>query len=275
MTYDLGDIASILAVEMIEVDNPVLVTRHELRQDSEGAGFRRSGLGGIREIEFVGAGGATLSLMGESAVLPRMGMCGGYPGALNVFKVRRSGEEFHPGPIPSKLAGYPLERGDTVVGKTRGCGGWGDPLTREIERVEQDVAQGYISVERANGAYGVVFTHGSVDRQATEELRRLRSAGRIHAVIESTDSDSHNANYCRICRVSADLALALGVDDGDLIEYVPVGACRSHLKAWVSIDDALTGRVTSLGPVGRSILGVEPGGSVWIRPLLPHGATNP
>ena len=80
VTYDLGDIATILPVEKMELDNPVLVLRNELRRDSEGAGYRRSGLGGVREVKVLDPDGASLSLMGEMAVIPRMGLCGGYPG---------------------------------------------------------------------------------------------------------------------------------------------------------------------------------------------------
>ena len=41
---------------------------------------------------------------------------------------------------------------------TNGGGGWGDPKTREPERVLADVRNGYVSIEQARAVYGVVIT---------------------------------------------------------------------------------------------------------------------
>ena len=68
--YNSGDTIAVLPVEKMELDYPVLVVRNELRQDSEGAGFRRSGLGVVREVEILDPRGASVSLLGEMAVIP-------------------------------------------------------------------------------------------------------------------------------------------------------------------------------------------------------------
>ncbi len=39
---------------------------------------------------------------------------------------------------------------------TNGGGGWGDPFSREPDRVLQDVRNGYVSVAGAADSYGVV-----------------------------------------------------------------------------------------------------------------------
>jgi N-methylhydantoinase B len=60
-----------------------------------------------------------------------------------------------------------------------GGGGWGDPYSREPERVLRDVRDGYVSLDGARDDYGVVVLgdpHGdpeglSVDAAATAELR--------------------------------------------------------------------------------------------------------
>jgi N-methylhydantoinase B len=49
-----------------------------------------------------------------------------------------------------------LKAGDTVVIKTGGGGGWGNPLERDPEAVAQDVREGSVSRARANERYGVV-----------------------------------------------------------------------------------------------------------------------
>jgi len=55
-----------------------------------------------------------------------------------------------------------------------GGGGYGDPLEREIERVERDVIEGYVSIETAREDYGVVIDPetGKVDLIATQKLRK-------------------------------------------------------------------------------------------------------
>jgi N-methylhydantoinase B len=66
----------------------------------------------------------------------------------------------------------------------RGGGGWGDPLTREPERVLIDVRDGYVSVAGAARDYGVVVVGDPdedpeglvVDEEATARLRTSRGA---------------------------------------------------------------------------------------------------
>ena len=67
---------------------------------------------------------------------------------------------------------------------TNGGGGWGKPLTRPPERVLRDVRNGYIGVEHAREAYGVVVL-GDVDRDPegliidAAATAKLRQAGNI------------------------------------------------------------------------------------------------
>jgi N-methylhydantoinase B len=57
-----------------------------------------------------------------------------------------------------------------------GGGGYGDPLERDPDLVETDVADGYVTVEAAKGEYGVVIDQatGRVDLAATKALRASR-----------------------------------------------------------------------------------------------------
>lgn len=50
----------------------------------------------------------------------------------------------------------PVDEGDIVTIITPGAGGWEDPLTREPAKVLWDVAEEFISPERAKECYGVV-----------------------------------------------------------------------------------------------------------------------
>jgi N-methylhydantoinase B len=65
-----------------------------------------------------------------------------------------------------------------IVIDVAGGGGYGDPLDRDPEMVQEDVIQGYVSLEKAKEDYGVVIDTGTlmVDTAATEELRRSMRA---------------------------------------------------------------------------------------------------
>jgi N-methylhydantoinase B len=51
--------------------------------------------------------------------------------------------------------------------------GWGDPCERDVARVRDDVARGYVSLASAREDYGVVLDGRlDVDGAATARLRR-------------------------------------------------------------------------------------------------------
>jgi len=54
-----------------------------------------------------------------------------------------------------------------------GGGGYGDPLEREVEAVERDVVDGYVSIGGAREHYGVVIDPKTmeIDMDATARLR--------------------------------------------------------------------------------------------------------
>ena len=71
--------------------------------------------------------------------------------------------------------GNVIKKGDVMRLLTSGGGGWGDPLERPIERVQQDVRGGFVSVDSAREDYGAVIDAlGIVDREATARLRSAR-----------------------------------------------------------------------------------------------------
>jgi N-methylhydantoinase B len=67
--------------------------------------------------------------------------------------------------------------GSRIILQTAGAGGYGDPYRRDPQRVRQDVIEGFISVERAKEAYGVVLnakTH-EIDAAATRAERKQKA----------------------------------------------------------------------------------------------------
>src|SRR5690606_7428459 len=134
--------------------------------DSGGEGASRGGLGMRRAVRLLDDE-AAYSVLSDRAVLPPYGVLGGSSAATYVVSVVRQGEE-RMFDTPGKVTGLPVRRGDVVVMRSSGGGGYGDPLTRDVEKVRADVNKGYVSQARARDGYGVVLGEdGEVDATAT------------------------------------------------------------------------------------------------------------
>jgi N-methylhydantoinase B len=65
-----------------------------------------------------------------------------------------------------------IEDRETLVSIAQGGGGYGDPWTRDPDRVLHDVREGIVSRARAEEVYGVIIADNmSVDVARTTELR--------------------------------------------------------------------------------------------------------
>jgi N-methylhydantoinase B len=163
--------ATIPPVEILESLYPVMFTQWALRPDSGGPGRNRGGLGAIYEIEALAEDGADVFLIGERGKYPPFGVNGGGSAALNRFVYETDQGEKTP-PLVSKVTDIRIRKGQKVRLETPGGGGFGDPATREPERVVRDVRLGAISREAARRDYKVVLRDdGSLDAGATAEAR--------------------------------------------------------------------------------------------------------
>ncbi|HDJ21717.1 MAG TPA: 5-oxoprolinase, partial [Candidatus Bathyarchaeota archaeon] len=137
-------------IEAIEAYLPIEFKAYRLRPDSGGAGRFRGGCGIERVWTLVGES-ATLSIMAERTKNRPWGLEGGKPGAPGEFTlVKASGERIT---LPPKCT-INMERGDTLIIRTPGGGGFGDPSERETWRVEEDMLDGLVSPEAARRDYG-------------------------------------------------------------------------------------------------------------------------
>lgn len=269
--FNAGDVVSIHPVETLENKQPLRVETLELRQDSGGAGCSRGGLGFRRELRVL-VESASLSVLAERTIIPVNGVSMGYEGARNAFFVVREGVKISPSDIPGKVTGFPLRGGDIVVMEAHGGGGYGDPLSREPGLVKEDVLNGYVSLEGALERYGVVFSNGDVDLTRTEEQRRKKAAERHYVKVIAQETDAFDERGCRLCPLSSAMANCLGVTDGYLVEYVTKAGYP--LRAWVKVEDSLSGEGTPIGPLGRKILRLENGGLVEVRILADYYAKS-
>ncbi len=157
-------------IEIFESDTPLLVERRELITDSGGPGRMKGGLG-QREVfkvpddEYAPLPPVNLGIQAGRHLLPPEGLFGGKPGAKAQFLING---------LPGNPFGLTqLKPGDVVIIDAAGGGGYGNPLERDIEMIERDVLEGYVSIERAKEDYGVVIDPKTlrVDKEATKRLR--------------------------------------------------------------------------------------------------------
>jgi N-methylhydantoinase B len=225
-----SDMTTIQPVEAVEQKYPLRVERCELRVDSSGHGRWRGGLGLRREVRLLSRD-AQLSVLAEKSLLPPYGVAGALAGAPNHFYVRRDGTILEPSPVPGKVSGFPLVRGDIVVMESSGGGGYGDPLDRDPALVAVDLVEGVVTPAIAEQIYGVVLAGGRVDESATTRCRHgLREARRTVRLVAS---DALDEQRTRLVVVEPSTAEALGVCDGDVAELVnPHGA---PVRVWVTV----------------------------------------
>jgi len=154
-------------IEDIESHYPLRITRYELREDAEGAGRHRGGIGGIRETEFRSPG--RVSIEGDGSKYPPWGFAGGHDGTPGAVIVE---DEIDPDTPRSKMSNKGMERGQRIRTVGPCGGGWGDPDQRDPEAVRDDVLDGLVSRERAESVYKVVLTDDfEINPEATAQLR--------------------------------------------------------------------------------------------------------
>ncbi len=133
-------------IEIIESEYPCRIERFELIPDSGGAGRFRGGLGVRRRYRVLSA--VTLIYRGDRSKIAPKGLQGGMNGAPSRLML-------HPGTpqeqqLPSSCR-VVLEAGTVVDICAAGGGGYGPAADREPGLVQDDIRQGYVSVDQAPG----------------------------------------------------------------------------------------------------------------------------
>ena len=138
---------STMSVEATEHVGPITVWRKDLRDGSGGAGKLRGGLGQIIEIEARDGYDFWFNAMFDRVGNPARGRDGGAsgaPGAVELAdgtKLRSKGRQL-------------VRNGQRLRLSLPGGGGYGDPAKRPPEKVQEDLAAGFISPEQARADYG-------------------------------------------------------------------------------------------------------------------------
>jgi N-methylhydantoinase B len=181
-------------VEGQERGNPILTTEFEAITDSAGPGKWRGGVGARKTSLLREAENTVISYICDRERAVVWGTNGGLPSMPHGLHIRRAGANQDTW-LGSVFSDVPLQSGDLFSRPTAGGGGYGDPLERDPEKVRADVADDYVSIERAATDYGVVLKvididlcEYEVDHASTQKARTEIRAQRKGWLAEAPES---------------------------------------------------------------------------------------
>ncbi len=192
-------------VEQLEQSFPILYLYRREVADSGGAGKFRGGNSAAFAVVPHGVGQLFHAPSAAGCAVPTSsGLAGGYPARTNSFRMIRDSDvhaRFARGELPTALdalGGHEIpihakERGlvqqPNDVWEVAWCagGGYGDPLTRDPQRVCDDVCEGRVSAAWAAQAYGVHLQAGVVPAQVDVAATRQRRQEDLHEVMARAD----------------------------------------------------------------------------------------
>ncbi len=137
-------------IEILESEYPCRIRQFNIVPDTGGAGQWRGGVSFQREYELLED--AMIIRRFDKSRFPPGGVGGGGDGAGGRFVVRVGA----PDEIETRASGrYDLKAGDRFLIQSAGGGGFGDPRARDKASVARDVAEGYVSTDKARKIYGL------------------------------------------------------------------------------------------------------------------------
>ena len=203
---DWGDLSTAQPSEVLESRFPLLIEWTRQGVDSGGPGYNRGGLGMRRSIKLT-RGTASYSLLSDGAVMPPFGIQNGQAGATVESFIIRDNERIDFA-TPGKVGGFKMQTDDRLILQSAGGGGYGDPLSRELERVRNDLNAGLISENVAKEVYGVtILKDGTIDEVASVQNRSklFKERKKIKAIVTEDDCyRTHGPSRKRICRLNPD-----------------------------------------------------------------------
>jgi len=180
--YCIGNLANV-PVELIEAENPIRVEEYAFLPDSGGAARYRGALGIVRQYRFL-APETVVQVRSDRFKSRPWGLFDGGAGmaasaTLNPFTAEAEA-------LPSKFIRR-FKQGDVFRAEMAGSGGYGDPLRRDPEAVQEDIRLGKVTERHARDAYGVVLRAGTTEVDLAE-TRRQRDAMRNRATHQGSRS---------------------------------------------------------------------------------------
>ena len=213
-------------VEGQERGSPILTDEYQVLTDSAGPGKFRGGAGVLKTSTLREADQTVISYICDRERAVVWGIEGGLPSMPHGLTLRRAGSDRDEW-LGSVFSDVPIGSGDVFSRPTAGGGGYGDPLERDPAKVREDVADDYVSIERARKDYGVVLRVVDADLaeyeidQAATDAERARIRADRRAWIETDPEDvARRFRAGEIDRLDAvrHYAVVLDWDSGTVLE---------------------------------------------------------
>jgi len=221
-------------LEPLELDLPILYLQRGLARDSGGAGRHRGGLSMSSQYSLHKShGGFALCSCHGWEVPNSTGLFGGYPGTEN-NRVLIKNSNVHEALKHDRMLGlselegevtptrgrqgfFPLGPDDVLAMIPQAGGGWGDPLERPIDDLQEDIELQAVSVEAAGSVYGAVLNEqGRLDPLATEGRRNELRAHRRAWTVAGHAGSAPDGPLERVCPLGDRMELAR---DGQGIQW--------------------------------------------------------
>lgn len=155
-------------IEITEAEVPIRFLRYGLAPDTGAPGFWRGGLSAVMEFQVSAPETVVTARNRNRSVMGAWGLMGAGEPCISRFVKNPDTDQ------AIELGNTDLVQcapGDVIRVTGPGAGGWGDPFTRPVARVAQDVQRGAVSPQAAARDYGVVIRDGVVEATATAALR--------------------------------------------------------------------------------------------------------
>jgi N-methylhydantoinase B len=130
-------------IEVIEHYYPLIFESYALRAGSGGAGRWRGGTG--IERSFTAKAEIQLTLLGERHKIRPWGYKGGLHGQPSEYMIRKADGTISP--LKAKVS-IVLTPSDTLIIRTAGGGGYGEPRVRDHNLVSEDLENGYVTASQ-------------------------------------------------------------------------------------------------------------------------------
>jgi N-methylhydantoinase B len=140
------------SVEIDELHHPIRIVEQRLLIDTEGPGRFRGASSLLAEYGPIDGTTLTVMYASDGTINPARGARGGGDGAPSRQLKRLRDGTLEEAPATGAVV---LEPGETIVSMSSGGGGYGPPHERDPDRVRRDIAEGWVSAERAREVYGV------------------------------------------------------------------------------------------------------------------------
>ncbi|MGO4566451.1 hydantoinase B/oxoprolinase family protein [Rhizobium sp. 2YAF20] len=177
-------------IEISEAEVPIRFLRYGLEPDTGAPGRYRGGLSAIMEFEVCTPETVVTARNRNRSIMSGWGVNGAHPGKVSSFH-RNPGQ-------PSEISlgntdVVKCDPGDVIRVIGPGAGGYGDPFTRPVRMVFDDVRKGAVSLQSARLDYGVVIKDGCVDQVGTVVARGGRSAVSLEIITHGEERKAFEA----------------------------------------------------------------------------------